>query len=120
MPIEVRKLMDNAGVVIIDSTESIAAFKQMVHRATNLWPDAPPEIKAFADEITNADWISDEVRATGAGKGLQDYAAQDTSKKKEHVHNWLWNVEESRWTCRGCRTDLSMEEYNEMKKGKRK
>lgn len=32
---------------------SVHHFQQMVQRATNLWPDAPAEIKEFADKITN-------------------------------------------------------------------
>lgn len=33
--------------------DDIREFKELVHRATNLWPDASPEIKMFADDITN-------------------------------------------------------------------
>lgn len=38
------------------------AFKELIQRATNLWPDAPPTIKAFADLVTND------------GKLMQDYS----------------------------------------------
>lgn len=40
----------------------VPQFKELVHRATNLWPDASPEIKAFADMVTND------------GKLMQDYS----------------------------------------------
>lgn len=42
---------------------SIKEFKELVQRGTNLWPDASPDIKEFADLVTN-------------GKVLQDYRAQ--------------------------------------------
>lgn len=38
--------------VYITSAESVTRFKELVHRATNLWPDAHPEIKEFADKVT--------------------------------------------------------------------
>lgn len=41
------------GYEINVSSESLEAFKEMVQRATNLWPDAPMEIKTFSDIITN-------------------------------------------------------------------
>lgn len=47
----------------INAHVSDTAFKQLIQRGANLWPDAPPEIKEFADLITN-------------GKVLQDYRAQ--------------------------------------------
>lgn len=56
-------------VIIIDTDQSLAAFKELVQRATNLWPDATPEIKEFADIITNDGWV------------MQDYSTQDTSKR---------------------------------------
>lgn len=42
-------------------------FQELVHRATNLWPDAPAHIKEFADMVT-------------VGHVQQDYQGQDTSK----------------------------------------
>lgn len=53
---------DVAGYEINIDRASVAAFQQMVQRATNLWPDAPAEIKEFADIITN-------------GKPMQNYIA---------------------------------------------
>jgi len=66
--IVVHNSYDNKSQVItISNHRSILYFKELVQRATNLWPDAPPEIKEFADIITN-------------GAILQDYKSQDTSK----------------------------------------
>lgn len=31
----------------------VPAFKELIHRGANLWPDAPPAIKEFADLICN-------------------------------------------------------------------
>ena len=47
-------------VIIVDSPEDVEAFKTMVHRGTNNWPDAPTSIKEFSDEVTN-------------GRHMQDY-----------------------------------------------
>lgn len=61
--------------ILIDDAESMAAFKELVFRGTNLWVDAPAEIKTFADEVEH-------------GKALQDYASQDTSpsgKRKRQI-----------------------------------
>lgn len=49
--------------------ENIEMFKELVQRATNLWPDAPAEIKEFADLVTN-------------GRIMQDYRAQSATKKE--------------------------------------
>ena len=47
-------------------------FKTAIQRAANLWPDASPEFKEFADLITN-------------GEIMQLYKQQDTSPKKERI-----------------------------------
>lgn len=62
--------------IVIDRHDDMVAFQQLVQRGANLWPDATPAIKAFADEITS-------------GKVLQDYSKQDTSPKKECEHVWI-------------------------------
>jgi hypothetical protein len=49
----VTKRVADALVIMIDGSESVDSFKELVQRATNLWPDAPPEVKEFADEVTN-------------------------------------------------------------------
>lgn len=54
--------------IVIDSQQSISRLKELVQRGANLWPDAPAELKEFADIITNNGVI------------LQDYRGQDTSK----------------------------------------
>ncbi len=62
-------------ISIVDD-ESITNFKDLVHRATNLWPDAPPEIKRFADLLIH-------------GTELQDYDSQNrdqTSRHYAHYH----------------------------------
>jgi hypothetical protein len=59
----------NLMVIVIDDPKSIQRFKELVQRATNLWPDAPASIKEFADIVTNNGVI------------LQDYRGQDTSPK---------------------------------------
>lgn len=51
MGINVIRWPDGSLRVYVDP-ESGPIFKQLVQRAANLWPDAPAEIKAFADEVT--------------------------------------------------------------------
>ena len=60
-------IKDSEAITIIIDGKSIQRFKELVQRGSNLWPDAHPEIKEFADLITN-------------GSILQDYRGQDTSK----------------------------------------
>jgi hypothetical protein len=55
-------------VVVIDRSV-IEDFKEMIRRAHNVWPDAVPSAKEFADLVTE-------------GKILQDYYGQDTSNKR--------------------------------------
>jgi hypothetical protein len=58
----------------IIGADSVNRFRELVHRAVNLWPDAHPEIKEFADLVTE-------------GRVQQDYSKQEyyklTSKPKE-------------------------------------
>ena len=58
------------GVRIFIMGDSIPHFRELVQRGSNLWPDAPPEIKELADLIT-------------IGKIQQDYRSQDTSRKEK-------------------------------------
>lgn len=51
---------------ILVSPEYWIEFQELIQRGSNLWPDAPPEIKRFADLVTN-------------GKVMQDYDAQSHS-----------------------------------------
>ena len=59
---------DKNFFIAIDSL-SAEDFQTLVQRGANLWPDAPPEIKKFADLITS-------------GEILQDYNAQTGSNTK--------------------------------------
>lgn len=88
--ITVKSIADSI-VIIVDGDDSCKNFKELVQRATNLWPDAQPEIKEFADLITNKSWI-DEAATQGirpeakTHEGifkdgiLQPYAAQAADK----------------------------------------
>lgn len=49
-------------------------FKELVQRATNLWPDASPAIKTFADQITND------------GKLMQDYTKATVTHQSQPKH----------------------------------
>lgn len=51
--IRTYKLFESNITTIDIHADSMEAFKEMVQRATQCWPDAPAEIKHFADEITN-------------------------------------------------------------------
>lgn len=39
--------------VIISTAADYKMFQELVQRGSNLWPDAPAEVKAFADMVTN-------------------------------------------------------------------
>jgi len=78
--ISIRRL-DSASVWLIDQPD-VPAFKELIQRGANLWPDAPPEIKAFADWITN-------------GKIMQDYHAQAGTQDK----NKLTRAGSEPWTA---------------------
>lgn len=57
----------HAAIVVPD--EHKAAFAQLIQRGSNLWPDAPPAIKEFADLVTT-------------GKVLQKYEEQNKDQRK--------------------------------------
>lgn len=48
---------------IMINSDSLEGFKELVRRGSNLWPDAPPDVKKFADYVLN-------------GRLLQDYDMQ--------------------------------------------
>lgn len=83
--IEIKEMATGeAYVILVDTPESVELFEKLVHRAVNLWPDAPAEIKEFADIITNRTWIKDAITngmRPRLANGLQDY--RDDSKSKE-------------------------------------
>jgi hypothetical protein len=54
--------LDSASIIVVDKS-SLPAFRDMLQRAMNTWPDAPAELKEFADLILD-------------GKILQDYKSQ--------------------------------------------
>lgn len=93
--ITLHRIVGDIGTVgfsiIVDDAEDMRSFQTLIQRGANLWPDAPPSIKAFADEVTS-------------GKVLQDYSKQDTSVKsvKTCVHKWIKNPMEDTQTCVKC------------------
>lgn len=54
-------------VIVIDN-KSIVEFQNLIHRGVNLFPDASPEIKEFADVITNGFALQDYYRQSGITK----------------------------------------------------
>ncbi len=66
---------DGFDINIWVKTESIEKFKELVFRATNLWPDAPSEIKKFADQLIH-------------GKELQDYDSQNRDQDARHYAHY--------------------------------
>ena len=90
--ITLHRIVGDIGTVgfsiIVDDAEDMKSFQALVQRGANLWPDAPPSIKAFADEVTS-------------GKVLQDYSKQDTSVKT-CVHKWIRNPLSDTMTCAKC------------------
>lgn len=90
--ITVHKITGEVGTlgvsIIIDTAEEVAAFKKLVFRGANLWPDAPASIKTFADELEQ-------------GHAWQDYSKQDTSVKT-CVHKWIRNPLSDTMTCAKC------------------
>jgi acylphosphatase len=52
MTISVRNHSSGAISIFVEGTKDVAAFKQMVQRGTNLYPDTPGSIKLAADLIT--------------------------------------------------------------------
>lgn len=53
------------GFAVVVDAEDMAAFQQMVHRATNLWPDAPISIKEFSDEVIHGEHMQNYQRLYG-------------------------------------------------------
>jgi hypothetical protein len=46
--------------IVANTAADYKILQELMHRATNLWPDAPPQAKRIADLVTS-------------GKVLQDY-----------------------------------------------
>lgn len=86
MSITVQRIKNDEGFtqafsIVVDTADSMLRFQELVQRGTNLWPDATPEIKEFADRITNNLYGAE-------GAVMQDYKAQDTSIKKKCIHQY--------------------------------
>lgn len=90
--ITLHRIMGDFGTIgfsiIVDNEKDMKSFQALVQRGANLWPDAPPSIKAFADEVTS-------------GRVLQDYSKQDTSVKS-CKHNWIRDTEHNLDNCQLC------------------
>ena len=57
-----------ASITIVVDAESIANFQDLIHRGANLHPDAAPEIKEFADIVTNGYAMQDYYSLSGTTK----------------------------------------------------
>lgn len=76
MTVESRYTHSNFSVVKGDTwlsieannPEAISQLKEIIYRGTNLWNDAPAEVKELSDLVCE-------------GRILQDYHSQDTSKE---------------------------------------
>lgn len=69
------EVLYGGDTILISGEESAKSFRELVFRATNLWPDAPPEIKRFSDLLIH-------------GKELQDYDSQNRDQtSRRHVHS---------------------------------
>ena len=70
-----RFTLESAGqpafTIFCEGKEDAEAFKELVQRGSNLWPDAPAAIKELADLVTN-------------GEILQPYREMTTSNKSVH------------------------------------
>lgn len=65
MALKLMTLMEDglgtaAKAIVADTAEDYKLLQAIMHRATNLWPDAPASVKALSDMVTN-------------GKVLQEY-----------------------------------------------
>lgn len=58
----------STGMRIIIPKTDLPAFKQMVQRGVNLWPDAPASIKSAADIITNGAEMQPYAQLSGENK----------------------------------------------------
>lgn len=63
----VSHIFGNSAAVHVPA-EHMPAFKELLQRGANLWPDAPPEIKAFVDTFIE-------------GKPMQNYQQLEYYKK---------------------------------------
>jgi hypothetical protein len=73
MPDPEHQQADVATVRIVGA-ESIALFKEMVHRANNCWDTAPTEMKEFSDTVCH-------------GRHLQNYSEMSTFVPSKEAKN---------------------------------
>lgn len=45
--------------VVVITPESLPSFIQLLNRALNTWDDAPPELKALADQVIFGEQLQD-------------------------------------------------------------
>lgn len=74
---------DEAGITLQSDVRIYCAadwkhFQELIQRGSNLWPDAPPEIKEFADLVTNGKVMQDYYRQAG---GATDQLNQQEQPK---------------------------------------
>lgn len=81
--ISVHNLDEVIIVIVTDDNNydatTIRSFKELVQRGANLWPDAPADIKEFADLITD-------------GTIKQDYRGQDTSASSKEKNKRKYRI----------------------------
>ena len=70
MAIHVNKLSTGGFSIIVGSRQA-EEFKQLIQRGINANPDASPEMKEFADKVTND------------GVVMQDYFAQANKQRED-------------------------------------
>lgn len=111
----VVKLIADAIIVMVDGNESVQDFKELVQRATNLWPDASAEIKEFADQITSSELLKEKNK-----KSLQDYKSQNTDQRtkqcKAHEYKYITDLRTHKinMICIYCRhTEEKLGEQND-------
>lgn len=70
----IAQLIDvtGGGLILHIQEADVKAFKELVFRGANLWPDAPRVIKELADMLTD-------------GKVLQDYTSEKKMTDNSHV-----------------------------------
>lgn len=71
------------ALILVDE-DSWKEFQQLIHRGINLWPDASPELKAFADLITEGkvqqDYSREKKLTDKLGDGVTSYVKCEDKK----------------------------------------
>lgn len=81
-------------IIIRITNDDLPKFKELVQRATNLWPDASPEIKEFADDITHDGII------------MQDYKNASVTNQVEPARYCTYEGRACKRSCKAfqCKT----------------